>query len=84
MILEDEYGVQWEVQSGDPASKLVNTLKRNLFTWVVLARSTYLTGEVPLTAQGELPEELPECKDGTYPQLVLRARLGDCLECLKK
>lgn len=64
----DEYGVRWSVQARDPASKLVNTLRRKGYMYVVLPRKTYRTGE------------LTDCNSDDY---LINVRLKDCVQCLQ-
>ena len=53
MRVQDEYGVSWVVESGDPARTLVNRLKRYGFDWIVLPRYTLVNGKLSMTACSE-------------------------------
>ena len=65
---EDEYGVRWIVQARDPASKLVNTLHRKGYGWVVLPRKTFRTGEI-VAAESD--------------DYIRNVRLNDCIKELR-
>ena len=69
MKVEDEYGVEFVVKGGDPANRKMLTLKARWFNWIVLPRTTLITGELP--AMVSLPDD------------VLRAaRLEECVAVL--
>ena len=61
----DECGVRWSVQARDPASKLVNTLHRKGYQYIVLPRKTYISGEV-VHAESE--------------DFIANIRLADCVK----
>ena len=68
-VVLDEKGVTWHVMAHDPASKLVNTLRKKGFDMVVLPRYTLKTGI--------LTEDKPDCDD-----FIRSVRLEDCLYVL--
>jgi hypothetical protein len=65
MRIQDEYGVSWVVESGDPARTLVNRLKRYGFDWVVLPRYTLVTGKIMDKAES--------------PDFLRDVRMKDCV-----
>lgn len=69
MKLADDKRGKWLVQAGDPAAKHRNLLVKRGFDYIVLPRTTYLTGEVP----EEYNEETGELG------LIDSTRLQDCL-----
>lgn len=69
MPVQDETGREWVVKAGDPAAKLVSTLKAFGFDKKILARYTVSTGWLAC------PVVLPS-------DIFRRARLLDCLEVL--
>lgn len=66
--IEDEHGVSWRVESGDPARVAVNTLKRRGYRWVVLPRE-FLRGMIE-------PVKAPEPSSDNLSDY----RLYDCME----
>ena len=62
----DESGVTWHVMAHDPASQIVNKLRREGFDLVVLPRYTLMTGKIP--------PAVPDCTD-----FIRSVRLEDCL-----
>lgn len=67
-MIYDEYGNQWRVSGGDPASRLVSRLRRRGYELIVLPFWTLATGDL---AYGGVSE----------PDDTVRAyRLLDCLE----
>lgn len=68
-LVQDEHGREWVVKAGDPAAKLVSTLKAYGFDKKVLPGYTVRTGW--LTCPLVLPADT-----------FRRARLLDCLEVL--
>jgi len=69
-LIEDEYGTRWEVKAHDPARKLVSSLERLGFGYIVLPRKTLITGSL----------ETPVFPDN----VVRRIRLADCLTACKE
>lgn len=68
--IQDEHGVEWYVSAGDPASRLVNRLRKLGFRWVVLPRQTLRSGVISTA--------VVQCED------ELRAtRLADCMGVLR-
>lgn len=64
---EDEYGVRWLVQPGDPANAKILTLRRNYVSWVVLPREV-------LRGRGEAYSASSD--------VLRQTRLLDCLEVI--
>lgn len=69
-VVEDEKGVVWHVMAHDPASKMVNTLRKKGFDIIVLPRYTL--------RYGTLPETIPDCSD-----FIKSVRLEDCVTVLR-
>lgn len=66
----DEHDVQWEVKTKDPAMDIVRKLNKANFTYIVLPRSTYRTGQVD--------ESMVQLK----PYAISEVRMNDCLRYL--
>lgn len=67
----DQYGNRWAVSSAEPATKHVSRLTRNNYGLIVLPARLLATG----------------IDDGMTPHvedLVMRVRLMDCLDLLRK
>lgn len=70
------------VQPGDPASGLVNALKRLNYSYVVLTTPMFFG---ILSPQPESPLATLDEQSASSPAEVIRAvRLADCLSALKK
>ena len=72
MRLTDELGTPFIVLPKDPASGIINNLRKKGYQYVVLPRSVYRTGEMPT----ELP---PKDED-----VVRWTRMHDCVKTLQK
>ena len=70
MKLLDEHGTRWVVSAGDPANRLVNTLKSKGFDIIYLTRYTYKTGL--------LDDEMPQRQE----DIIGWTRLYDCRKVL--
>ena len=70
MILLDERSTPWAVMAGDPASPLINKLKRLGFEKIILTRYNYMTGL--------LDDEMPERGE----DFLSWVRLHDCRKVL--
>ena len=46
--IEDEHGVTWHVDKGDPAYEHVQNLRKANYTWVILPRQLILDGALPV------------------------------------
>lgn len=69
MKLKDEFGTTWVVMAHDPASQIVNNLKKKGFDYIVLPRYTY--------RHGSFPDTLPDMSD-----FVAHTRMYDCRSVL--
>ena len=83
MKIEDEHGVTWVVEAGDPARTAVLALGRRGFRWVVLPRAL-LRGSLKVDGSGVNSKALPPGSSGAMPEMPLtrRCRLTDCLLAL--
>ncbi len=63
---EDEYGVKWVVEAGDPANDSINYLKRRGMKIIVLPRKVFLYGPANCVVEWEpvdpiLASRIREC-----------------------
>lgn len=69
--IEDEFGVTWHVDKGDPSYEHVQKLRKANYTWVILPRRLIL--------DGVMPEEFSHIGEGCLQRDL---RLMECVEVL--
>ena len=83
--VEDQYGVVWVVEAGDPARTAVNLLTRLGFKWLVLPRRLLLTGvlgESIISSTGSDQPLSTPAPAGAMPAILVtprQYRLADCI-----